>query len=53
MTKEEKEMLTRLLNKAIEFDCFLINNGSYYVFPDNHIAIIDEDEDVVIKEVSK
>lgn len=25
MTKEEKEMLVELLNKAIDFDCFMID----------------------------
>lgn len=50
MTKEEKEMLAHLLNKAIEFDCFLIDEDLYYIYPDNHIVIIDEDGDVVMKE---
>ena len=51
MNKEEKEMLAHLLNKAIEFDCFLIDEGEYYTDYSNYIAVIDSDEDVVMKEV--
>lgn len=53
MTKEEKEMLAHLLNKAIDFDCFLIDEGDYYTFPSNHIVFIDADGDVVMKEVEE
>ena len=50
MTKEEKEMLAHLLNKAIEFDCFLIDEGDYYTLPNNHIVSISADGDIVMKE---
>lgn len=53
MTKEEKQMLAHLLNKAIDFECFLIDEGNYYIFPDNHVVTIDADGDVVMKEVEE
>lgn len=51
MTKEEKEKLIELLNKAIKSDCFLIDGGLCYISIDNYVAIIDEDEDVIMKEL--
>lgn len=51
MTKEEKEMLVELLNKAIDFDCFMIDEGEYYLDYSNYIVVIDKDEDVIMKEV--
>ena len=51
MNKEEKETLAHLLNKAIELDCFLVDEGLHYLYYSNYIAVIDADGDVVMKEV--
>lgn len=53
MTKEEKEMLAYLLNKAIDFDCFLIDEDLYYTSLEGRVAVIDADGDVIVKEVEE
>lgn len=44
-------MLAHLLNKAIDFECFLIDKGGYYVYPYDSVIVIDADGDVIVKEV--
>lgn len=51
MKKEEKQMLVELLNKAIKEDCFLIDGSLFYISIDNYIAIIDEDNDIIMKKI--
>ena len=48
MTKKEKEMLAHLLNKAIDFECFLIENEDCYEIYSDYYATIDADGDVII-----
>ena len=50
MKKVEKELLVELLNKSIKSDCFLIDGSLSYIYIDNYVAIIDKDEDIIMRE---
>lgn len=53
MTKKEKEQLVSLLNKAIKEEVLLTDMGLWFEDFEYQEAVLDEDGDVIIKEIKK
>lgn len=53
MTKAEKEQLVLLLNKAIEEEVLLADMGLWFEDFEYQEAVLDEDGDIIIKEIKE